>query len=64
MYLSLFIGMLLGALLFIMFFNKNTIYKGPNSKDIKSKIFHFDNTNVCYKLEPQIYLCPAGTKHK
>ena len=54
---SMILGCSLAALLFYIF-NDNVIYKGPNSKDIKSKIYKISRDNKCYVLQPKIYLCP------
>lgn len=35
----------------------NTVYKGPNSSDVKTKIFTDDKGNQ-YRLTPVVYVCP------
>jgi hypothetical protein len=40
---------------------KKTNYKGPNSNDIKKKIFH--KSDKCYKLIPFTFICPNNEKH-
>lgn len=57
--ISIILGILTALLLFYLIFKKgNQIYRGPNSKNIKRKIFRDKQNNKCYALEPKIYLCP------
>jgi hypothetical protein len=54
---SIFIGIIVGYILFILNPNKYVLH-GPNSKDIISKIYKIDNK--CYKLEPIVTICPSS----
>ena len=56
---SLIFGCLAAIILFYTF-NNNAIYRGPNSKHIKSKIYKTSKTGKCYILKPRIYLCPKN----
>lgn len=59
MYLEIFINIFLGLIIaLIIFLLTHTfyIYKGPNSKDIINKTYKLNNK--CYKLIPQVYICP------
>jgi len=54
---GIFIGFLFGNILLPSI--KYTIkYKGPNSNDIKKKIY-INDKNECYKLKPQIHICSS-----
>lgn len=53
------LGLIVGIILAYLVYNllNNNVIRGPNSKDIKKKIF-VGNENKCYKLVPKIYICP------
>ena len=53
---SILIGVFIGLCIFL-FIPKTKIYRGPNSKLIKSRIYK-TKSGKCYVLEPKIYLCP------
>jgi hypothetical protein len=40
---------------------KKTHYKGPDSNNIKKKIYF--KSNKCYKLIPFTFICPNNEKH-
>lgn len=52
---SVIIGIVVALVLFFLFSDKE-IYRGPNSKEVKSAIFRSDNK--CYEFEPKVYVCP------
>lgn len=54
---SLILGCSLAMLLFYMF-NNDTIYRGPDSKNIKSRIYRVSKNGKCYIMQPKMYLCP------
>jgi len=54
---SLILGCSFAALIFYIF-NDNTVYRGPDSKNIKSHIYRIPDRNKCFILQPRIYLCP------
>lgn len=49
-------------LAYVIFFSINIkiIYRGPNSKDIKNKIYPDHKTGKCYILEPIVCDCPRN----
>ena len=53
--ISVIIGIIVSIVLFISI-KQSVIYKGPNSKDVKNRIFTRDDK--CYMFEPVVYLCP------
>jgi len=57
--LNVIIGLIVGIIIGIIYNSYNVLYKGPNSKEIKSKIYR-DGEN-CYRLIPIIHICPSGT---
>ena len=55
---SIFFGIIVAIALFYFFIGFNRVtYRGPNSKDVKKKVFRDKATQNCYILEPHIYLC-------
>ena len=54
---SLFLGIIVALCIFRLFYTKQN-YRGPNSKNIKTRVFTSDEKNKCYMFEPKIYLCP------
>jgi hypothetical protein len=56
--LNIIVGIIAGIISFT-YFNKNTIYHGPNSSIVKKKIYH-DDDNRCHVLEPKVHICPGG----
>lgn len=56
--IHIFLGIFIGYVLFVFFIkSKKVIYRGPNSKDIKNKIYKNKSNKKCYVFEPKIYLC-------
>ncbi len=55
--IDIIIGILLGIMI-AYFVLDNDILVGPASSDIKKKIYMDENTKICYKLKPKIYICP------
>lgn len=57
--ISLFVGIIIAVVIFYLIggYHSNVLYRGPNSKDIKYRIFKDDQTNICYMFDPHIYLC-------
>ena len=56
MTLNIIIGFILG--LIISYYINAIRYHGPNSRDIKKKIYKSRVTGKCYKMKPKIYVCP------
>lgn len=57
--ISICLGIIVAMVLFYLFFGtEKIIYHGPNSKDVKKKVFTDEVTGKCYMFKPQIYLCP------
>lgn len=56
--LNILIGIIIGFLLGKSII-KTKRFVGPNSNKIK-KIYFKDDNNNCYKVIPQIYLCPIS----
>ena len=56
MYKKIFIILFGIIIAFIIKFFILIEYRGPNSSIIKNIIYKKDN--LCYKLEPQVYICP------
>ena len=53
--LSFVLGIIVAVCLFY-WYHKSYVFKGPNSKDVKSTIFR--HNDKCYVLQPKVYLCP------
>lgn len=51
--LGLVVGIILGVITI-----PNKKYVGPYSGDIKRRVYKCTKTNKCYKLVPDIYVCP------
>lgn len=51
------LGIIFGFLIYVLF-NKNTLYHGPNSNNIRKTIFFDKKNNKCFIFEPRVYLCP------
>ena len=56
--LNLICGFLFGCLIGKVILNSKT-YVGPSSKNIKTLIYK-DKNNNCFKLSPQIHICPIS----
>lgn len=58
---SIFFGTIMSIIIFYLCIREKNTYRGPNSKDIKSKIFRVTNKDTnektCYVFDPKIYLC-------
>ena len=54
---TIILGMICAIIMFFLF-GRKIIYHGPNSKDVKNKIFRINNK--CFALEPVIHVCPGG----
>jgi len=57
---SIIIGIILGVIIFFICRPKH--YRGPNSADIKNKIFTLNNK--CFMLKPLVHVCPGGKLKK
>ena len=57
---NILLGIILGYLIGKLNIKKQ-IYHGPNSLDIKNKIFIFNKK--CFKLKPYIIKCPLFSYH-
>ena len=49
---SLILGIIIGLFLFFCF-NTSVTYRGPNSNDVRKKIFSYQNK--CYRFVPKVY---------
>ena len=49
------------SLIITSIYIKSYIYKGPNSNEVKKKIYY--KNNRCYKLIPKSIICPIGNIH-
>jgi hypothetical protein len=57
--ISISLGIIAAIILFYLSVGtEKIIYHGPNSKDVKKKVFTDELTGKCYMFKPQIYLCP------
>jgi hypothetical protein len=59
--ISIIINIIISIIItYLMFIQLNTkmIFRGPNSNDIRNKIYKNLKTNKCYTLEPVVYECP------
>ena len=55
---SILFGIIVAIIIFYLFIKTDKIvYRGPNSKDIKNKIFKDLKNDKCYMFEPKVYLC-------
>lgn len=61
--INLIIGIVFGFL-FGKVIIKTKTFIGPHSKNIKKLTFICDKTKVCYKLIPQIKICPIKESMK
>jgi len=59
--ISIVIGYILGYIL-IKTFICNTIYHGPDTNQIRKKIYIDKQTNKYYRFIPKICFCPLGYK--
>jgi hypothetical protein len=58
--LSILLGIIVSCILFYFLNIKNSaLYRGPNSKIIKTNIYRSKNEK-CFILEPKIYICPKN----
>lgn len=48
-------GLMMGIILGRIYRPKN-IYRGPNSKDVKNRIYKHKKTGKCSKLIPRVYI--------
>lgn len=56
--ISIVLGIMTTIVMFYFFDMRNNIlYHGPNSRDIKSKIYKTKDKK-CYVLKPKLCLCP------
>ena len=56
---SIILGIIASSVIFYFLnMSTNIIYRGPDSKIIKSHIYRLKKENKCYVLQPKIYLCP------
>lgn len=51
-------GALIAIILWITL-KPTTVYRGPNSNDIRKKIYHLNGK--CYRLKPVVTICPKTT---
>lgn len=57
--LSIIFGIIIGTVLFYLIIGNNSVvYRGPNSKDVKKRMYRDKKNNKCYALEPKVYICP------
>lgn len=52
------IGFILGTLVAYYFLRIKALH-GPNSKDVKRRIYE-DSSGNCYRLQPKVYICPIN----
>lgn len=55
LFFNMIISLLIGIILGIYFKYNLSIYKGPDSNDIKKNIYSIDNK--CYKFTPEVCFC-------
>jgi len=53
------IGVIIGILIGRIYFPR-VAYHGPNSSDIKKRVYQHKATKRCYRLVPRVYI---NTKH-
>ena len=59
MYIELIFAFIIGLIIgYFMFYDNITLFHGPNSKDIKDKIYYNKEKDICYKLVPKVHICP------
>lgn len=62
--LSLLIGFISGIILMTIYITRfNYVYHGPDSNDVKKRIYQ-DDQGSCYKYVPKTYICPLVVNHK
>ncbi len=54
----IFLGIIVGYMLFEYYSKQNIKYHGPNSSIIKKTIFVDKKNNKCYMFNPKPYVCP------
>jgi len=59
--INILIGLIVGILIAMLIPSETVI--GPNSKDIIKSIY-IDNKKKCYKLQPEICICPINESMK
>ncbi|AYV78754.1 MAG: hypothetical protein Edafosvirus30_5 [Edafosvirus sp.] len=57
--LNIIIGLIIGVVIAIFYNSYNVLYRGPNSNEIKNKIYK-DNDGNCYRLVPVVHICPTS----
>ena len=53
----LLLGIIFGFIIY-NYFNKNMLYHGPNSNNIRKMVFVNKKNKKCYIFEPRVYMCP------
>ncbi len=52
-------GIIIGYLIGMKYFQyQNIMYHGPDSNEVKKKIFYWPKTNKYYRFIPVPYVCP------
>ena len=54
---SILLGISLTLILYYLFY-PTTVYRGPNSNDVRKQIYR--DGDKCYKLKPVIHICPTN----